>query len=381
MYILLALTLALACGAQLSPAAASTCRTDDGKPVDWYLAYKFPLLTGRGGHFETGDAYAYITSGTVAKIKADQADAGWKFSQKAFTDPSSMVMRTVAEGFSRAPNIHRIFYNNLPASNCFQEPSATRAHSKGMLVMDEDTQESILLSHSVPQFPGQYIDKLEFPEEEKKRGHVFLCISVDLEQSGIAIAQYLGQLNPQFVAKDISYKIQKTVPKIGSILLAVDQPESERSKVCIQSRKGKEFCLYAKSHGTREDIYSKWLNNDLASDLSFLGYRSGFKGSMPNACYEHHKVSNARRMKVNPKLEGVAETVMWSSVQQAGKLAWTSGQDKQVVCVGDADRRQDQLGRAVGAICFEEPSVWSALQNSVSEFVAGCEIQDLPDDQ
>lgn len=45
--------------------ATPTCIDDDGNPVDWYIAYKLPHLAGQGAPFNTGFAYAYITSESV----------------------------------------------------------------------------------------------------------------------------------------------------------------------------------------------------------------------------------------------------------------------------------------------------------------------------
>lgn len=378
---LLIASVLLACSFHLGSASKPACRTDDGKAVDWYLVYKFPQLVKRGGFFESGDAYAYITSGIANKIASGQAQTGWRISEKAFTDPKSMVMRTLAEGLSSSPSVHRLFYNNLPAEQSGQTPSLTRAHAKGFMVFDEDENDSILVSHSVPQFPASAEIENALTDKERARGHTFLCVSFDLESSASQIVEYLGQLKPQFTLQDLSPALYEKLAGIEQVSQARYKPQSERTKVCINSKVGKQFCLYAKSARPREDIYSKWLNYELQSDLNFLGYRSGFKGSMPNACYEDYKVNNARRLKVKLSQKEVAETISWSSVQQEGKLAWTKGEDRKVVCVGDADRRSDQLSRAVGAICFEEPSVWSALESSVSEFVEGCGIKDLPVDK
>lgn len=42
-----------------------TCMDEDGNPVDWYIAYKLPHLSGKEWPFNTGYSYAYITSDMV----------------------------------------------------------------------------------------------------------------------------------------------------------------------------------------------------------------------------------------------------------------------------------------------------------------------------
>lgn len=163
-----------------SPSVAQlSCRDANGKPVDWFVAYKFPKMKNGPDLFKSGYAYSYISSGDVdgelekkpSDMKSDvdtesqlflyrfrdllfryigyQAikprrsprlsqtpkksrsksvgdNSTWSAQPHLLTDPSSIVMRTLSVAWHNyndslalgvEPSINSIFYNDDPPEN------------------------------------------------------------------------------------------------------------------------------------------------------------------------------------------------------------------------------------------------------------------------
>lgn len=198
-----------------------TCLDEDGNPVDWYIAYKFPELNHQPAPFDSGFAYAYITSDSIrgkspyswSKPTGDietksfgsdpeKAKEGeehreptgflnsfksfwkkifglsdktkqerhrrssarasdelyWTLSAKHITDPKSIVLRTLAIAYSRNSSLNSILYNDGPPKDVgvSNHSSQSKAHAKGVVLMDEDSGRSLWLTHSVSCISNHY---------------------------------------------------------------------------------------------------------------------------------------------------------------------------------------------------------------------------------
>lgn len=158
---LVRLILIVAFASIVATQSVPTCLDDDGKPVDWYIVYKMPLLQSDGAPFDTGFAYAYITSDNVkeldptswtspantdldsivflnrfralllqylrpnkkldrvskanARKQQKESDLQWTISGKLITDPQSMVLRTLQAAYEvENEGFNSVFYNDAP---------------------------------------------------------------------------------------------------------------------------------------------------------------------------------------------------------------------------------------------------------------------------
>jgi len=180
-----------------------SCYDEDGNPVDWFIAYKFPTIEKQGFPFNTGYAYAYITSENVkavdptawsapantdlnsvvflnefrrllmkyigfsvqprkpSKARADGLASGnlqWTISGKKISDEKSIVMRTLAIAYENKKNINSIYYNDgVPKQWRGASSNSARAHAKGAVLIDDITGDGIWLTHSVRGSPSCHI--------------------------------------------------------------------------------------------------------------------------------------------------------------------------------------------------------------------------------
>lgn len=174
-----------------------SCVDDDGNPVDWYIVYKLPLLNEGDAPYNSGYSYAYITSENVrekdptswtassdtdldsivflnrfralllsylrpskklgrikaaARNQSKEDNLKWTISSKLITDPQSMVLRTLQTAYDgKYAKLNSIFYNDAPSGQPKKgsRRNSAKAHAKGSILIDEDTGDSLWLTHSV----------------------------------------------------------------------------------------------------------------------------------------------------------------------------------------------------------------------------------------
>lgn len=189
--------LILASASAIKSETVPSCLDDDGKPVDWYIVYKLPLLSDDGAPFNTGYSYAYFTSENVkdrdpvswnpsadtdidsvvflnrfktllldylkssrqlsriSKKTKKQPKGGslqWTVSKKLITDPQSMILRTLQTAYEQEhANLNTIFYNDAPSGlpKKGSRKNSAKAHAKGSVIINEKTGDSVWLTHSV----------------------------------------------------------------------------------------------------------------------------------------------------------------------------------------------------------------------------------------
>lgn len=114
------------------------CIGDDGKPVDWYILYKFPYLKEHKTELFGGYRYAYITS---------HSQNGWQYSSHHISDKDSIFANTLNPVYG-GKKLSTVFYNDQPPGN--QSVPSSYAHAKGVVVSDD--KQGFWLIHTVPHF-------------------------------------------------------------------------------------------------------------------------------------------------------------------------------------------------------------------------------------
>ena len=124
------------------------CRDESGKVVDWYVAYKFPHLTGHSAPLDTGYRYAFITNNSMN---------GFILSDYNITDGKKSIFgQTLSPLYSTKldPRISYIDYNDEPPEGSGATTSVN-AHAKGVVAADES--HGFWLIHSVPHFSSDEV--------------------------------------------------------------------------------------------------------------------------------------------------------------------------------------------------------------------------------
>lgn len=171
------LLISLAFAGEITEAASPSCLDDDGNPVDWFVGYKFPQLSGEGHPFNTGYGYMYFTSEDAAKAGHPQpdpkrtvmsrfkdllidylglsscltksppakkknirtsspsSDLRWRFSaDKILSDPNSLLMRTLAVAYGNSKkSINTLLYNDDPPMTEEEQEKRKAAHRRAYL--------------------------------------------------------------------------------------------------------------------------------------------------------------------------------------------------------------------------------------------------------
>ena len=152
---LAAAALATAAARQSAPATTTTtCVDEDGTPVDWWVAMKYPLAASSAAG---GVAYSWLSSASTA-FQASAHDV---------TSTESLPARQL-EGVYKGDTLAHIFYNDQWPNGSWTE---NFGHSKGALVWDESSGLGFWVQHSVPDFPNYVDDGYEYGEgQERSRG-------------------------------------------------------------------------------------------------------------------------------------------------------------------------------------------------------------------
>lgn len=438
---LLAFVSALAvigCQVGLSSAQSKpTCLSEDGNPVDWFIAYKLPIIQNQGELYRSGLAYIYVTSENVkasspthwaevedadsvdflkvfkelffeylsfsrtmtrkqklalSESQAPQpsssksqdpqdGDFYWTISAKPITDPKSLVLRTLAVAYDKkkGADLNSIFYNDAPPDANEEDgtkSNSLRAHAKGILLMDEVTGDSVWMTHSTPQFPPSRDYELKFGENFVRNGQTFMCINYDIEGAGKQIINHLINMNPLVYEDRISAKMFELIPELNNMKLT-----NERKRL----RKNEESTL-AQTINTRAgmelQLFSKSASfgDDLYSNWmndelkSSLYVESWLNGQGgPLDSYCSPKSYHVNNVK-SMKLDVRDSEIVWSSSQDHSKWAISNDRNSGYVCITDINRMQSQFKRGGGGLCIRSPSCWSLFSNLISD-VEPCPVE------
>ena len=121
------------------------CTDENGKPLDWYIVYKFPYLLSTHRKLFGGYRYATLTS---------DAPEGWHLSTHNISQRENSIFAETLSPIYGGKNskskrkLYSLFYSDQPPTDT--SVSSYYAHSKGLLVSDE--KQGFWLIHTVPKF-------------------------------------------------------------------------------------------------------------------------------------------------------------------------------------------------------------------------------------
>ena len=82
------------------------CLDELGRSVDWFIVFKVPRLEDQLAPFNTGLAYAFISS--------RQNSNGWQLSKRLLNDTDSLIRRTLVQVYGNSHHYNYIQYNDDP---------------------------------------------------------------------------------------------------------------------------------------------------------------------------------------------------------------------------------------------------------------------------
>lgn len=417
------LAIAIISSDQIANATEVSCLNEEGKPVDWYIAYKFPKIKGADGLFASGEAYSYITSDDIeqgneiftggetdsalkqlesmrlvtrsarnrlSKKRSNkgerQESAKWVASDIEISDPNSIVMRTLAVAHDKnSRKLNSVYYNDNPDGtdgivySKDEKPkyNERRAHAKGVLLMDDISGDGVWLTHSVPRFPTIRRLPLEYPRSGKVYGQTFMCISFKVAESGEQVVKHLANVRPLVYDVNFTDKMLASIPDLKWLDLEENTRRRRRHLLpnleqTITTKGGQVLHLFSKSVSFDQDMYSGWIDKEIGSDLYVETWRNGNGGVLNSSCPKSDfRVNNVQDLKYN-------EDLQWSYSQDHSKWAISTEGEVGVVCIGDSNRVASQFKRGGGAVCIKCPTCWNIFSNTIQD-VQPCPVNEGSD--
>mmetsp|Transcript_26488 Transcript_26488/g.41995 ORF Transcript_26488/g.41995 Transcript_26488/m.41995 type:complete len:349 (-) Transcript_26488:67-1113(-) len=320
------------------------CIDNNGKTVDWWFAYKSNHGTNYS-YFDASSTETKLTPSTTQTLTAGS---------------NSCLERTLNQVFKNKKSVNYIGYND---ENPNGTTSFTLGHSKGALAFDDTSnfQGGFWLIQSVPKFPDFSQSDYEFASNGIEYGQNFLCISVNSVAQINAISNQLRYISPYVLT---SNNVNANNQAIGNFSAVIQSQWLKGvSIVNITSSQGKAF-----THLTRSGDQNKDMQEDV---ISALYYKYGFLWeTWPNeSSFESSYCTPAYKYD-EENIQKVTLGNGWYiyNDDDHSKLGISKSSDsKSVVCSGDLNRATSQNSRGGGYACFDEPSLWNAINNIITE--------------
>uniref|UniRef100_A0A914YUE8 Deoxyribonuclease II n=1 Tax=Panagrolaimus superbus TaxID=310955 RepID=A0A914YUE8_9BILA len=233
------------------------CRDLNGQSVDWFAAYKLPILSDRSKH-RSGLDFLYADS---------RKPESWQISSKQIGDDSSAIGRTLGQLW-KAKNDQSIFYalynDEHPGSN---KSDSYRGHMKGVLLFDNFR--GFWMIHSVPNYVDLSKPAYSYPKSGIRNGQSFLCVTFPVSA--------LSQIGTQLLFSQPSvydYRLPDSFKKLfPDLTKAIEKKSLSRAETAFSSVKsieslgGVKFISFFKHKKYGKDLYGDLVAPELKSSF------------------------------------------------------------------------------------------------------------------
>ncbi|XP_004715648.1 deoxyribonuclease-2-alpha [Echinops telfairi] len=326
------------------PAGALTCYGDSGKPVDWFVVYKLPGKSRSGDATGSGLRYKYL----------DADSGGWRDGVAPINSSAGAVGRSLLPLYrSNASQLAFLLYNDQPPLPNKLPGTASRGHTKGVLLLDQEG--GFWLIHSVPGFPPPASSAgYSWPPSARVYGQTLLCVSFPLSQF-LMIGKQLTYTYPLVYDHNLQGDFAQKFPDLEEVVEGHHvQRGPWNNSVTLTSRAGVTFQSFAKFRNFGDDLYSGWLATALDSNLQVQFWHKS-AGILPSNCSGGHDVLDVTQIGFpGPAAPTFSSTNDHSKWCVAPKGPWT--------CVGDMNRNLGEKQRGGGILCAQLPALWKAFQ-------------------
>ncbi|XP_033119526.1 plancitoxin-1-like isoform X2 [Anneissia japonica] len=153
------------------------------------------------------------------------------------------------------------------------------------------------------------------------------------------------------------------VDKVPSLRDVVNDKHTDtppyKQMVTLYSKAGREFQSFSKSKGFNQDIYANWLAPYWKTNLFTETWQNG-GGKLKSNCSSTFTVQNI-------KLISLPGIILQKETKDHSKWAVSTGNTRQVTCIGGINRMEAQFRRAGGLVCSEIPEIWKAFRQLVND--------------
>jgi len=318
---------------------------ENGKPVDWWFAYKVPKLVKTATEpVATGYEYIYYDP-NIGKVVQ---------SPNLLTDGKGAVDLTLNGVFDNpADTTGWILYNDEMPEDAEGKDSSSYGHTKGVIAFDTASRTALWLLHSWPKFADPKASKMPTPIY----GQTFLCISIDLDTAGKIAEQMINHQEPQVYLPRIPKTLDNNDPLF--LLTKTIDPNAPGDSDVIQckSRGGLAFNVIAKNRKWNRDFWNELVGPTLKVDLDV---ETWIRGKIPPTLDSDgiHKTFDVKYIDLSPL------GIPWNWPETHDHAKWGISVDSDWVCVGDINRMISQEKRGGGTIAFQDNKLWAALSKT-----------------
>eukprot|EP01101_Sappina_pedata_P000912 TRINITY_DN11051_c0_g1_i1.p1 TRINITY_DN11051_c0_g1~~TRINITY_DN11051_c0_g1_i1.p1 ORF type:complete len:369 (-),score=134.03 TRINITY_DN11051_c0_g1_i1:41-1147(-) len=362
----IALALTIACILCLSSATSASpgCLDESGNPVDWWVIFKFPILSKNSNpNLKGGYGYAYTDPKVVlaqSKIFLSNASAG-------------ALSYTLNQAY--LSQVSELMYNDETPNGKNHESSG---HLKG--VISFDSKQGYWLVHSVPRFPNGPSNVTNYggyPSMAAKYGQSFYCVNYGLPQLDQIASGLLIQKPYVYDARQIG-DISSTMPNMAKLmqtLKSMDEDDDEIQTTTppqtivlqLESIGGSTNIAFFKNAEWAQDLYEYLVQPTLKLNMLWETWMNGDDtNKMPNFCTPLYKYDSINIAGINFSSE-----ISWKETQDHSKWGMSMPDtDDSVICIGDINRQFSQSKRGGGTVCRIDEDLWADLHHMVS--YTGC---------
>jgi len=318
---------------------------ENGKPVDWWFAYKVPKMAkDASSPSATGYEYMYYDTNVGKLVK----------SPNVLTDGQGALDLTLQSIFTTTdPTTGWILYNDEKPADAKGPDSSAFGHTKGVLAFDTATKTALWLLHSWPKYADAKAKTMPTPIY----GQTYLCISLDMATASKIAAQMANHQQPQVYLPVIPDSLSKTDPLYLLTQKLNPDVAGDSNVVPCKSRGGLSFKVIAKNKKWNKDFWNDLVGPTLGSDMDV---ETWIRGKIPPVLDSDgiHKTFDVKYIDLSP----LGVPYAWPETHDHAK--WGITVDSNWICVGDINRMVSQEKRGGGTIAFQDKNLWAALSQT-----------------
>jgi deoxyribonuclease-2 len=333
-----------------SATASTTCRDENGNPVDWWIILKAPYLRdSSNSDAASGYGYAYADSNAPAFVLT---------SNRLDTNLNGALGSTLNQIYNAdSSRVGWVIYNDQTPDN---KEHTSNGHTKGDMAFDANG--GFWLVHSVPRFPVATGNGASYgyPAYAKEYGQSFICMSYDLRNINQAAGGFL--LNkPHLYDSNIPPQLVSYLPNVQAAINGQFITQQSAANVtALRTLGGTTFLAFAKNEMWNQDLWSALVSPTLKSGLLIESWMDGADSNkMPSFCKPQYTFNN-----INVRQVALDSTVTWPETKDHSKWAITT--DASMFCIGDINRQYSQAKRGGGTVCAQNPNIWTAFRKLIA---------------
>ncbi|HLF63527.1 MAG TPA: deoxyribonuclease II family protein [Saprospiraceae bacterium] len=318
---------------------------ENGKPVDWWFAYKVPKMVKDATSLGAKGYEYFYYDPHIGKIIQ---------SPYLFTDGRGALDLTLDSVFDNpSATMGWILYNDEMPAEAKRADAGSYGHTKGVIAFDTASRTAFWLLHSWPKFVDHKYSEMPTPQY----GQTFLCISLDMATAGLIANQMANHQEPQVYLPRIPATLRKSDPLYMITQDVNPNAPGHSDVISISSRGGQHFKVIAKNRKWGKDFWNDLVGPTLKADLHV---ESWIRGKIPPTRDSDgiYKTFDVKYIDFTP----LGFPFTWPETHDHAKWGITVKSDW--ICVGDINRMISQEKRGGGTIAFQHKKLWEALSKT-----------------